>query len=135
MIRKAKQLVTKSLVKYLVVGVSAFVVEYLTFLVLYKAVLMPVIVSNGLSFLTGLLTSFSLNRIWTFNAKQHQHTKSRQLQMYVLLAAVNLLLTILLVQVFIAIGIAPGISKLVAMVATSCWNFVLFKLAIFKYDD
>src|SRR5437870_13251323 len=98
---------TKSLTRFLVSGVCAFVAEYLSFVVLYYVLNIGLVVANGLSFVLGLGTSFSLNRNWTFSFKQYKKTKSHQLLYYIGLALFNLLTTLLLVSFLKYLGLEP----------------------------
>ncbi len=132
---KDKLKISLSLVKYVVVGVSAFLVEYISFLVLFRQLGLSIVGANILSFVFGLMSSFILNRLWTFNDASHRHKTTKQFGMYTLLAVINLALTIAIVQVLVNLDIRADISKLLAMVVTSLWNFILFKLVIFRYQD
>jgi putative flippase GtrA len=122
---------SKPLLKYLTGGVGAFLLEYSSFYGLYYGLKWPLYVANSFSFILGLLTSFSLNRLWTFRHKSYHKKTGHQFSLYVGLALTNLLLTNILVQSFVHFGINPKIGKLVAMVITSVWNYALFKMVIF----
>lgn len=128
-----KHLLSLHLTKYLVAGCAAFAAEYLSFYVMISSFGVALYVANTLSFCIGLMTSFLLNRLWTFGGKQYSKGASHQLSFYIILATANLMLTNLLVAIFTNAGINPKIGKLIAMIVTSSWNFILFKYIIFRH--
>ena len=121
--------------RYLIAGGSAFVTEYLLFLVTYKVFGLQVYVANSLSFCTGLLVSFSLNRLWAFRSQDFRLRGHHQFALYATLAIVNLFLINLIVGILKAQGLNPLIGKLFAMIFIVCWNFFIFKKIIFKTND
>ena len=125
--------ISQSLFKYLAVGVVAFGVEYGSFYGLFFGAGWPLYAANSISFGLGLLTSFSLNRLWTFGHKSYQKRATHQLGFYVTLALVNLLLTNVFVDLLTQLGMNPRFGKLVAMLITSLWNYFLFKFLIFNH--
>jgi putative flippase GtrA len=129
--------VSDSLLKYLVVGVAAFIVEYGTFYLLYEIVNWKLYIANSISFGLGLSTSFLLNRAWTFvrSSKRYSKKAAHQLSFYVVLALINLLLTNLIVILLKDLQVNPKFGKLAAMVITSLWNYLFFKAIIFTHKD
>ena len=129
------KILNKRVLKYLTSGIGAFAVEYISFYCLYRFSATYLIVANAISFLLGLSTSFILNKTWTFNSKTFEHGTTRQFNMYVTLALINLVATLVLVEVFKSIGIKPEAGKLLAMVLTSIWNYIVFQRIIFKHQN
>lgn len=125
----------KSLHKYLIVGVTAFATEYLTFLLLYKALSVQVYVANSLSFCCGLLVSFFLNRRWTFKTTAFKLRGHHQFAIYSTLALFNLLMTNVIIGVLKHQGLTPLVGKVVAMMAIVVWNFIIFRLVIFRSHE
>ncbi len=121
----------KPLFKYLIVGGCAFVVEFGSFYGLYAGLEWPLYLANSTSFCLGLLTSFCLNRLWTFKHDTYHRKTAHQFGLYVGLALINLMLTNLFVEGFVWLGANPQVSKLAAMIITSAWNYILFKVIIF----
>jgi putative flippase GtrA len=116
------------------VGVVAFCAEYGSFYGLYVEAKWPLYIANSISFGLGLLTSFLLNRLWTFSHKKYQKKPAHQFSFYMILALINLVLTNLLVGWLKFMGVNPRIGKLAAMIITSLWNYILFKLIIFTHQ-
>ena len=124
---------SKSLQKYLYVGAGAFAMEYGSFYLMYEVLHIPLIIANSGSFGLGLLTSFLLNRFWTFSTKEYSKKAAHQFGFYVTLALINLVLTNLIVEWLGHMGFNPKYGKLVAMIVTSLWNYMLFKVIIFSH--
>jgi len=117
--------------KFIVIGVLAASVEFGSLVFLVRLLNTNLYIANSLSFLLGLITSFGLNRFWTFKGNKFQITITGQLGLYFLLALVNLFLTNIFLLLFIKFGFGYKISKLIAMSLTSTWNFIFYKQAIF----
>jgi len=124
----------KSLSKFLVSGLTAFAVEYGSFYEFYVGLHWHLYLANSLSFILGLLTSFTLNRQWTFgHGIDYKKKTTHQFGYYALLAAINFALTNLIVELLATVTVNPRFGKLIAMVITSLWNYTLFKRVIFTH--
>jgi putative flippase GtrA len=122
------------LLRFLAVGFCAFGVEYATFYILYAELAWHLYIANSLSFILGMITSFSLNRMWTFiSHKDYSKKVPHQLSYYAALAIINFILTNVIVETLASISLSPKIGKLIAMITTSLWNYVLYKFIIFSY--
>lgn len=121
-------------IKYLGVGASAFIVEYLMFLALNSAG-QGLFISQTLSFVSGLMVSFTGNRKLTFAGKGTNYALSSSSQMgrYLLLALINLALTNLTIYIFVeGIGVHALFAKVLVMAAVVVWNFMIFSRIIFR---
>jgi putative flippase GtrA len=127
------KLTEESFSRYVLAGAGAFVIEYGSFYLMYVRLKGPLYLANSISFGLGLLTSFLLNRLWTFGHKSYSKRTAHQLSFYITLALVNLLLTNVLVGLLKQVEVNPRIGKLIAMIVTSLWNYVLFKAIIFTH--
>jgi len=118
-------------IKYLVVGGSAFFLEYGIFIAL-NGLLGLLISANVISFIIGLTYSFFLHRQWTFTGI-HKHNSSRQVISYLALALTNLILTSILISFFVeSLGILPFLAKIICMLLVVAWNFLILNKIIFK---
>lgn len=129
------QILNKSLTKYLLIGGLAFAIEYGTFYILYIGLHIGLVIANSFSFILALLTSFTLNRLWTFGYQEYNKKAAHQLSFYVVLASINFILTNLIVEGLAALSLNPKIGKLIAMITTSLWNYILFKIIIFTHKE
>lgn len=130
----AKLPISPTLFKYLTVGVTAVVVEYGSFTLMYGVADWQLYVANSISFTLGLLTSFFLNRLWTFGHADKSYSKkaSHQLGFYVALAITNLLLSNILIGLLSQI-LDPRYAKLIVMAGPPIWNYLIFKFVIFNH--
>lgn len=111
-------------------GVSAALVEYSAFIVLFNGLNAPIVLSNSLSFLCGLIVSFTLNKFWVFTIN---HSGFKQFTSYFALALVNLGLSNLFVLAATeGLNIAAPIAKFGAMAMIALWNYFLFGKLVFK---
>lgn len=121
-------------IKYLAVGGTAFLVEYLMFVAL-NSVGQALFVSQTVSFLSGLIVSFTGNRKLTFRGKDTDYALSGSSQMgrYLVLAFINLALSNLTIYILVdSLGLHALIAKVLVMGAVVVWNFVIFNKIIFR---
>ena len=117
-------------VRFLVVGGGSAAAEFLTFTTAVHAGLLPT-AANAVSFVVGLVLSFTGYRLWSF-AGDHVISGRSQFAGYLGLALVNLVITSTLIHLFVAAGLAPWASKLICMVMVTTWNFFLLNRVIFR---
>jgi len=119
----------KRVAKFLTSGVSAALVEYAVFLLLVGTIAKDqVVVAQTVSFLAGLIVSFSLNRRWVFSP---QRKASRTFVEYFALATINLVITnILLLGLHHFLPLA--IAKIIIMGCVAFWNYFIFRKVIFR---
>ena len=123
----------KVTLKYLISGISAFSVEYASFIALYK-LSEALLFSNAASFFFGFLVSFGAQRYWTFHEKNkaYRHRSSHQLFMFVALALVNLTISSVAIALLRSMGIQAFVAKVLVMILIAGWNFLIFKHGIFR---
>jgi len=120
----------RKLIKFIISGGLAAITEYSTFFLLIHFVHLPLIESNVISFLSGFVVSFLLNRSWVFASNGKIR---RQLVAYLILASVNLVLSNVLLLCFVQILTLPAlVAKIISMVIIASWNYVFFSRFIFK---
>ncbi len=116
--------------KYLISGISSFLVEYAIFYLFLNAFGFQKYLSNGAGMFTGFWLSFLLNRYWSFKSKENF---IKQLSLYGALFFINLAISTLLMYVFSNIlGIVAELSKILIMGMIVLWNFVIFKKIIYR---
>jgi putative flippase GtrA len=116
-------------VRYLFLGGSSFVAEYLLFVGLAYAGA-SVFAANSLSFLVGMVISFVLHRHWSFRG-DHQFGKKRQAAGYISLALINLVLTNIVIGILVLV--MPSVAaKMVTMIAMVSWNYLILDKLIFR---
>ncbi len=120
--------------RYILVGMTAFTIEYLFFFLMFDALGAPVLVAHSLSFCCGIITSFSLNRQWTFGQTQFNRRIRHQFMLYCLLGLFNLVATNLVLDSLSRVHLDPHLGKVFVMALVVGWNFILFKTVIFRRD-
>lgn len=117
--------------KFLVAGGTAAIVEYGIFLLgitLFGKTDFSEIVAHIVGFSLGFIISFTANKFWVF---QHDGKTSTQLVKYIALALINLLLSTLLLQGLIWLGLHPLVAKFLVMGSVAVWNYLLLQKLIF----
>lgn len=128
---------TKRVIRYLIVGTSAFIVEFFSFTIILGFINGPynLLITQSVSFSLGLLVSFTGSRLFTFNESKNNYANNikKQFLYYSLLAAANLLLSNLVIAILVqSFFIIPFISKLAVMFMIVLWNYFIFNKLIFK---
>jgi len=124
--------ISQPALRYLIVGATSFVVEYASFYSMYIPLKVPLITANSVSFGLGLLTSFLLNRVWTFGKGAYSKKASHQLLLYITLALINLAISNILIKILDSLEVDPQIGKIIAISTIAFWNYFFYKVVIFK---
>lgn len=130
-----KSLKEKRLVKYIVIGITAFFIDYLLFNVLNETTTLSIYYSNTIAIVIGFLISFFGNRVIVFanDSLQNMHyVLWRQLLLYIGLLSINTVLSYLIILGLEAVGVKAVFGKVVSMIFIAGWNYVLYKKVIFK---
>lgn len=118
----------RRILKYLITGGSAALVEFGLFILLVHTGL-PLVLSNVISFSAGFITSFLMNRQWVFKANGRT---VRQLSLYGILAAANVVLSSSIIYILTShASVIPSIAKVMTMGLIVLWNYILFSKVIF----
>jgi putative flippase GtrA len=122
------RLTQKRVARFILAGGSAFIVEYASFLILMSLGL-PILIANTISFLAGLVTSFTLNKVFVFNNRDET---VRQFTMYTSIALVNLGISDVLIWVSTHVwDLHYAVAKIVAVAFIALWNYGIFSRIIF----
>jgi len=129
----------KKLVRYLIVGVSTFIIEYSLFLIFREILPLHEVVTNIIVYTFIFWFNFLMNKFFTFKSRKNI---VKQLISYGLLFLFNgvvgniLLFTAikkLLEYLFPAVAWIPYyLPKILIMVFIVSWNFVLYKKVIYN---
>lgn len=130
-----KKLIIKhqNFVKYLISGGTAAVVEFSLFnLIFYFLLREQLMVAQVLSYLSGMLTAFTLHHFWTFKSNgEKRHSSHRQFVMYATVSILNLFISSFLLVQLKTIGLYPWLAKLIVMGIVVLWNFLILNKIIF----
>jgi len=121
----------KTIVRYIVVGGTSYVLELSALLAMYHVLELSLELSTTIAYCMGLLLAFSLQKFIAFRDKRRQvKVLAWQGILFALLTVWNLLFTILVVRIFGDDQVA--LSRTIAQAIFVCWNYVLYKNIIFK---
>lgn len=120
--------------RYIIIGLSVYVLE-LAAIIISQRLGASTIVAVAISFWIGLLVSFFLQKIVTFNDKRmHHKVLLPQLIAVVCLVFFNFGFTILVTRLLR--GHLPAvIIRTFVLGITTLWNFYIYRTRIFKNED
>lgn len=121
--------VRRELVRYVMVGIGSFVIDYGLFFVLHSLMNVWYLGATAISQTIALLFNFFSNRHWSFKKTGATH---KQLFRYCLLQAWNYAFAIIALYALVTFGdVSPLISKLIIIPIISSWNFLLYKYFVY----
>src|SRR4051812_31833161 len=100
--------------RYLMVGATAFAIEYGLFFILYVIFEWHLLIANSLSFVAGLCASFLLNRVWAFKKTEFERAVHHQALIYSILATANLFISNIMITFLKNVGLDPRLGKIAA---------------------
>ena len=113
--------------KFGVVGVIAFIVDYLSLYLLTEFLNVYYLISSIISFLLSIIVNYILSIKWVFDIKKKQSFKD--VIIFTLLSAIGLLINLLVMYLSVEVfKIYYMIGKLIATVIVMIWNFVTRKM-------
>jgi len=131
MIPKLTELLKRPGIRYLLVGGSVYAFELAVILIAQATGAGPVL-AVAVSYALGTAVSFALQKLVTFSDKRlHHKIVIPQLLATCLLVAFNFGFTILMTKLLA--NVCPAVvSRTIALLITTVWNFYLYKTRIFK---
>lgn len=113
--------------KFGVVGVIAFIVDYLSLYLLTEFLNVYYLISSIISFLLSIIVNYILSIKWVFDIKKKQSFKD--VIIFTLLSAIGLLINLLVMYLSVEVfKIYYMIGKLMATFIVMIWNFVTRKM-------
>lgn len=113
--------------KFGVVGVIAFIVDYLSLYLLTEFLNVYYLISSIISFLLSIIVNYILSIKWVFDIKKKQSFKD--VIIFTLLSAIGLLINLLVMYLSVEVfKIYYMIGKLIATFIVMIWNFVTRKM-------
>ena len=119
--------------RYLISGASSEIIEYISFWVLLS-ITQALYISNSISFILGIASAFLFHKLWSFAGNQQFKTHS-QIVAYCLLAFFNFIMINVIVGLLVqGLQVHPYVAKIISMVMTALWSYVVFNFYIFKHN-
>lgn len=123
-----------SFVRYLFIGTTTFVIDFGLFNLMSLVLGVKPIYANLTSTFLSLFFNFTMSNFWTF--KLDGSHKSRKLIRYAILATFNYFFQNFSMYLFIEnTDINHNIAKAIITITVMAWNFLLYKLWVFKDGD
>jgi len=127
-----KKIAQHSVVRYIFIGGTSYIIEIAVLYILADIVGLGPTLGVALSFWIGLIISFFLQKLFAFRNKSFKKKLLlKQAVAYGALIVVNYIFTLAFVIVFEPI-IGLIIARTVALIITTVWNFLLYSRVIFK---
>ncbi|MFF3063315.1 GtrA family protein [Oerskovia sp. NPDC057915] len=122
------RIVRHPLAKYLIVGGLSFVVDAGLLWVCTSVLGWAVWLGASIGFWAGVLVNFSLNRIVMNRDKSSLLTQTSR---YGVLLAFNYVATLGILHLTTSWGVPIVVAKTAIVAASTCWNYVLYRLWVF----
>ena len=124
----------RRVVIYLLCGIASVAVDYSTFIFTYYMIHTPITVAVPAGLTAGLVASFLLNRVYTFQDQVSVGFRNilKQGGLYLVLFAINNAFTIYVIKFLLAVGVSAALGKIFATVVITLWNYLLYKRVVFK---
>lgn len=128
--RKNRKLLTQ-LVEYMIAGGAWFWSGYIIIVVLDDII--PLFWANLIGNAVGITINYLLNKYWVFKSKNKKSEPQNTTWKYIIYTALNaFLLNYLILKGLRGVGIEPEIGQFIAAGFFTVWNFVWYKLWVFK---
>ena len=122
----------KELLKYIFVGLSTVLIDFLIYKFLIKFIV--IYLAKTISFLSGTFFSYQLNRTWTF--KSRKKTLSQFIK-YLIIHITSLVLNVFINSILLNTFsknyfLSYEVSFLIATLTSATYNFLFIKIFIFN---
>ena len=122
----------KELIKYIFVGLSTVLIDFLIYKFLIKFIV--IYLAKTISFLSGTFFSYQLNRTWTFKSgKKTLSQFIKYLIIHITSLVLNVFINSLLLNTFSKnYFLSYEVSFLIATLTSATYNFLFIKIFIFN---
>jgi putative flippase GtrA len=112
------------LVRFTVTGATGFLLDFGSLILFRSGLRVPLAVATVASYATGCTVHYLLTRYWVF-PHDHAGEEMGKVFRYVLVAGLNVVLTLLIVMAGAGLGLDYRVAKLIAVVTLFCTNYVV----------
>ena len=118
-------------VRYLISGGSAVFTDFLIYFLLFKMLLISPSVSKGISYISGAIVAYLINRLWTFEGGK-SHSVSRSFAKFSILYLTTFCFNIIVNKVVLNIFGWAILGFMAATFVTIVCNYLGQKFWVFK---
>jgi putative flippase GtrA len=123
----------KQFVKFGIVGVVNTAVQFVVFYLLFRQLHLPMMVSSGLGYMAGVINSYLINRVWTFEVKEKK--KAGEFMRFVAVNIVSMGVNLGALKLLVVYGgLLPELAQAFAIAASLVVNFAGNKWWTFRDD-
>jgi putative flippase GtrA len=119
-----------SAIRYLMVGVASFAIDFGGLVLLHGVLGVYLPVATAVAFLTSVGFNFFLNRMWSFDAAVHP--VAGQAVRYGMLVGLNLVLNVLIVSALTAGHLDYRLAKIASTSVVTLVNFTMLRIWVFR---
>jgi putative flippase GtrA len=123
-----RRVVNHSVVRYLVAGGLAFIVDVGILALLRQVLDLPLWLATGVAFITSFFFTYSIQRIFSFESNA---AHSAALLKYAALVGFNTIAVVAIVAVFDSTPIGWLGGKVIATVVSTGWNYFAYRYWVF----
>lgn len=117
-----------SAVRYLVVGGFCFLVDIGLLWLAHDVLGVPLAIATPIAFLASFAVTYTLQRVVAFNSDARV---TPSVARYTALVIFNALASTVIVWAFDTVGLEWAVGKVVAVAATTVWNFFAYRYWVF----
>lgn len=126
----------KSIIRFGIVGCINTAVDFITFTLLLSALGMDKLVCQVGGYSMGIINSFVLNKLWTFNDKKEKTNNISQFIKFVITNLISLGISLMGLNILSnKLHINVYVSKVIVTLFLQVFNYVVYKVFIFKGKD
>lgn len=119
--------------RYLITGGLGFLAELITIWIAKGVFSASSLVAVGISFWVGMLASFIMQKLFTFQNKQRTAVAlTRQTLSFAILVFINYGFTLGFVALVDPIWSSPELARAIALIITTAWNYLAYRFIIFR---
>jgi putative flippase GtrA len=120
-------------VRYLLVGGTTFIIDFSLLAMFHGSFHIRISIATSMAYWVAVLYNFSLNRWWTFSARDKTNL-NRHLVSYLILLSFNYLFTVIFVSLA-SHSINYLVAKVISVLISTSWTYFVYKNIIFKVDE
>ena len=120
---------SRSLPRFLIIGVLSFIVDAGTLFVTHGLLTMWLPLATTLAYALSFVVNFGLNRRWAFGSTG---ALTGQVPRYIALVAVNFVITLVMVNGIAALGVSYLLAKVLATAVIAGINYLAYRNWIFR---